>query len=83
MISAWQVFDLVFVMTRGATIAGGSAGSAPLESTIVMALHIYQTAFEYLRMGRASAMAFILFFVILAITLVLLRALRKGGIEEI
>lgn len=83
MISAWQVFDLVFVMTRGATIAGGAAGSAPLESTIVMALHIYQTAFEYLRMGRASAMAFILFFVILAITLALVRALRKGGIEEI
>lgn len=82
MISAWQVFDLVFVMTRGATIAGGAAGSAPLESTIVVALHIYQTAFEYLRMGRASAMAFILFFVILTVTLLLLRLLRKGGIEE-
>lgn len=82
MISAWQVFDLVFVMTRGATIAGGAAGSAPVESTLVVALHIYQTAFEYLRMGRASAMAFILFFVILAITLILLRLLRKGGIEE-
>ncbi|MDZ7290871.1 MAG: sugar ABC transporter permease [candidate division KSB1 bacterium] len=83
MISAWQIFDLVFVMTRGATIAGGSAGSAPLESTIVVALHIYQTAFEYLRMGRASAMAFVLFFVILVITLIQLRLLRKGGIEEI
>jgi ABC-type sugar transport system permease subunit len=82
MISAWQIFDLVFVMTRGATIAGGSAGSAPLESTIVIALHIYQTAFEYLRMGRASAMAFVLFFVILAITLIQLRLLRRGGIEE-
>jgi ABC-type sugar transport system permease subunit len=70
-------------MTRGATIAGGAAGSAPFESTIVMALHIYQTAFEYLRMGRASAMAFMLFFVILMITLVLLRLLRKGGIEEV
>jgi multiple sugar transport system permease protein len=34
MITAWQVFDLVFVMIRGATIAGGSAGSAPLESTM-------------------------------------------------
>lgn len=82
MISAWQIFDLVFVMTRGATIAGGAAGSAPMESTIVVALHIYQTAFEFLRMGRASAMAFILFFVILAITLIQLRLLRRGGIEE-
>jgi len=43
---------------------------------------MYQTAFRYMRMGRASAMAFILFLVVLAFTLIELRVLRRGGVES-
>jgi ABC-type sugar transport system permease subunit len=65
-IGALQVFDLVF-----ATTAGG-----PANSTMTVVLHMYNTAFKFSRMGRASAMAFILFGIILAITVIQLRVLR-------
>lgn len=78
MIGAWQVFDLVFMMSSG----GIDTGVVPFESVGVVALHMYQTAFRYMRMGRASAMAFILFLVVLAFTLIELRVLRRGGVES-
>ena len=78
MIGAWQVFDLVFMMSSG----GIDTGVVPFESVAVVALYMYQTAFRAMRMGRASAMAFILFLVVLVITLIELRALRRGGVES-
>ena len=53
----------------------------PLQATNVTALYMYQTAFEDLRMGRASAMAYILFAIIFVITLIQLRIFRRGGVE--
>ncbi len=71
-IGALQVFDLIFSATgSGAVGAGG-----PVNSTMSVVLHMYNTAFKFSRMGRASAMAFILFAIILAITVVQLRVLR-------
>lgn len=57
-ISSFQVFSLVYVMTQG----------GPVRSTDVVVFHIYQNAWEYLRMGYASAMSWVLFLVILAAT---------------
>lgn len=45
-----NVFDLIFVMT----------GGGPLESTEVLSLHMYETAFQDARFGRANALAVIL-----------------------
>ena len=71
-IGALQVFDLVFASTgSGAASAGG-----PANSTMTVVLHMYNTAFKFSRMGRASAMAFILFAIILTATFIQLRALR-------
>jgi multiple sugar transport system permease protein len=64
-------FPLMLVMTEG----------GPAQSTTVTALYMYQMAFTDLRLGRASAAAFILFLLIFAITMVQLRLLRKGGME--
>ena len=64
-------FTLILVLTEG----------GPVQSTNVTALYMYQTAFQDLRMGRASAMAFILFVLIFIITLLQLRIFRRGGIE--
>lgn len=73
-IGALQVFDLVF----GATTGGAeTSGGGPANSTMVVVLHMYNTAFKFFRMGRASAMAMILFAVIFLVTLVQLRLLRK------
>ncbi len=65
-IGALQVFDLVFATT----------GGAPANSTMTVVLYMYNTAFKYSRMGRASAMAFVLFGIILLITIVQLRLFR-------
>jgi ABC-type sugar transport system permease subunit len=65
-IGALQVFDLIFATT----------GGAPANSTMTVVLYMYNTAFKFSRMGRASAMAFILFIIIMTITLVQVRLLR-------
>lgn len=70
-IGALQVFDLVFATT----------GGAPANSTMTIVLHMYNTAFKYSRMGRASAMAFTLFAIILFITVIQLRLLRDRTYE--
>lgn len=64
-------FDLILALTNG----------GPGESTNVTSLYMYQTAFEDLRMGRASAAAFVLFIIIFVLTLAQLRFFRRGGVE--
>jgi len=46
--------------------------------TEVVNLFVYKTAFESARMGRASAVAVVLFFVLLAVTVVQLRLFRRA-----
>lgn len=59
-ISSFQVFDLIYLMTQG----------GPLDSTNVLVYAIYKNAFEYFNIGKASAIAYVLFVIILALTLV-------------
>ena len=70
-ISGMGAFDLVLALTNG----------GPAGSTSVAAFYMYQTAFEDLRLGRASAAAFVLFVIIFVLTLVQLRFFRRGGVE--
>jgi multiple sugar transport system permease protein len=58
-VSSFQIFNQVYVMTDG---LGG-----PADSTLVMVLYIYQK-FKYFQMGYASALAWILFIVIMLAT---------------
>jgi len=74
-IGALQVFDIVFAATTG--LAGETSGGGPAGSTMVVVLHMYNTAFKFFRMGRATAMAVILFAIIFFITLIQLRLLQK------
>lgn len=60
-IGALQVFTTVFVMT------GGADGN-PARSTLFYALYLFSTAFYDLRMGYASAMAWVLFLIIVGLT---------------
>lgn len=59
-IGASQVFDQVFVMTNG----------GPLRSTEVIVFLIYQEAFRFFQMGYASALAWIVFLLVLVLTIV-------------
>jgi len=59
-ISTFQVFDLIYLMTEG----------GPFDSTNVLVYAIYKNAFEYFNVGRASAIAYVLFVIILVLTLI-------------
>ena len=59
-ISSFQVFDLIYLMTQG----------GPLDSTNVLVYAIYKNAFEYFNIGKASAIAYVLFVIILVLTLI-------------
>jgi multiple sugar transport system permease protein len=48
-------------------------GGGPLDSTLFYAVYLYEVAFEYLRMGYASAMAWIILVLIGIITLILFK----------
>lgn len=57
-ISSFQSFDLIRLMTDG----------GPGRSTSVLSHYLYQSAFSYFKMGYASAISYILFALVLAIT---------------
>lgn len=66
-INSFKVFDLIFILTQG----------GPGRATHVLVYDIYNTAFQRYEYGYASAMAYILFFVILIITLIQFRGQKK------
>jgi multiple sugar transport system permease protein len=66
-IGSFQVFAFVYVMTEG----------GPLHSTDVVVYHIYQNAWEYLKMGYASAMSWVFFLIIMAATWIQFKLLGK------
>ena len=59
LISSFQVFDQVWVMTQG----------GPAGATSVMVELIYKNAFSYYQMGYASAISWVLFALIFAVTI--------------
>lgn len=64
---ALQVFALPLVMTRG----------GPQNATLVHSMYVYQNAFQYGRMGYASALAWLQFALVCALSYVAVRAMRR------
>lgn len=71
-ISSFQVFDLIYLMTSG----------GPENSTMVMVYWLYKNAFEYFQIGKASAIAYVLFGIILLLTLVQWITRKKWVLNE-
>ena len=63
MIGSFQVFTQAYVMTRG----------GPANATMFYVLYLYNVAFWYGRMGYGSALAWMLFVIILVFTLIQLK----------
>lgn len=63
-IGALQVFDAGYVMTRG----------GPNDATLFYMLNLYERAFQMAQMGYASALAWLLFIIIMVITLMVIRS---------
>jgi len=62
-IGALQTFENVYIMT----------GGGPVDSTRVPVLYLFDNAFRYFNMGYASAIAWVLFLIVLGLTLLQLR----------
>jgi multiple sugar transport system permease protein len=62
-IGSFQVFTSAYVMTQG----------GPRESTLFYVLYLFRQGFKLLRMGYAASMAWILFIIIIILTLIQLR----------
>jgi len=66
-IGAFQYFTEAYMMTSG----------GPEDATLYYALYLFRRAWRYLDMGYASALAWVLFAVVMSITLILFRSQRK------
>jgi multiple sugar transport system permease protein len=69
LIEAFQVFDLVFVMTAG----------GPLRGTDVIGFYLYRYGFRFYEMGFASAIAYAMFILIFIVTVAQFRLVRGGS----
>lgn len=66
-IASFKVFDLILVMT----------GGGPGRATNVLVIHTYNTAFKEFRFGYSSAIAMVLFVIVLTITIVQFRMEKR------
>ena len=66
-IGSFQTFTQAFIMTNG----------GPKEATLFFVLYLYQKAFQQFKMGYASAMAWILFVIIMGLTMLMLWSSKR------
>ena len=72
-IHAFQAFDVVYVLN-------GSNGG-PETSTYILGIMLFQHAFSFLEFGYASALAWVMFAILLVLTVVQLRITRRRSVE--
>ena len=65
-IGAFQAFDQIYMLTNG----------GPAKATQTVSYLIYMNAFQYWKMGYASAMAYIMFIIILIVSIIQLYVSR-------
>ncbi len=68
-IGSFKVFDHIYLMT----------GGGPENGTLVLAFYIYQQAFEFFEIGYASALAIVMFVIVLALTVVQVMLRGRGS----
>jgi multiple sugar transport system permease protein len=68
----FQLFAEPYVMTQG----------GPLQSTVSVLYFMYEEGFKWWNLGTASAVAFMLFLLIFAVTMLQLREMRRAGIAR-
>ena len=73
-IHAFQAFDLVYVLT------GHNGG--PETGTYVLGIMLFQHAFAFLEFGYASALAWVMFAILLVLTVLQLRLVRRRSVAQ-
>lgn len=78
-INSFQYFQQVYIIvTANAGVKGGSAAGGPENSILMYPLYIFHNAFTYLKMGKASAMAWILFLLVAVLTVIMTKVTKKA-----
>lgn len=73
LIGAFQLFTQGYVFTEGNKQSMGG----PENSLLFYAIYLYQTAFSFLKMGYASAMAWLLFLIVFLLTIIVFKTSAK------
>jgi multiple sugar transport system permease protein len=76
LINSFQYFQQVYIITNASTGQGAGAGYAsggPGNSILMYPLYIFHNAFTFFKMGKASAMAWLLFILVALLTIVATR----------
>ncbi|WP_289136994.1 carbohydrate ABC transporter permease [uncultured Brevibacillus sp.] len=74
-IYSFQNFEQIFVMTGGSTEAGSTGGTN--NASLVLMLLMFRQGFSFYKMGYASAIAWVLFLILLVITLIQFKLQKK------
>jgi multiple sugar transport system permease protein len=72
LIGAFQVFTSAYIMT----------GGGPNNATLFYALYLFRNAFEYFKLGKASALAWLLFLLLIVLTAIQFRMSKKWVFYE-
>ena len=71
-ISSFQVFDLIYLMTQG----------GPENSTNILVYWLYKNAFEFFNIGKAGAIAYVLFLLIFILSVIQWKTRTKWVVNE-
>lgn len=77
LIGALQVFTQAYIISEAANGNGNGSDGNPARSTLFYTIYLFSTAFYDLRMGYASAMAYVLFVLIATLTWLATRISRS------
>jgi len=78
LINSFQYFQQVYIIIRASGgNAMGLASGGPANSILMYPLYIFHNAFIYMDMGKASAMAWLLFIVVAIMTVFMTKATKK------
>jgi multiple sugar transport system permease protein len=70
-ISAFQIFEQTYVMTKG----------GPANSTLTLSFYVWETAFQFFNIGTASAIGYVLFAIVAVVTAVQFWARKRWVFE--
>lgn len=77
-INSFQYFTQVYVITSASSGGGtGGANGGPANSILMYPLYIFHNAFVYMKMGKASSMAWILFVIVSVVSFVMTKVSKK------
>ena len=78
LINSFQYFQQVYIIVRASSgNAIGLASGGPANSILMYPLYIFHNAFVYMDMGKASAMAWLLFLVVAAMTVIMIKVTKR------